>query len=224
MRRVAARTGAKVTGITINEYQCGRARAHNAALNLQDLADVVRGDFHAMPLPDAAFDAAYAIEATCHSPDLTKVYGEVFRVLKPGGRFVTYEWVTTAKFDAGNPHHVKIIDEINRGNGLPEMRSPGQCEDAARKVGFRVVQSVDLATAATPPCVSWTERLRQGGVQHHINGAIVSTLSALRLLPAGVREAHDMLVDVADWLVQGGDTGTFSPMHMIVLEKPLGSA
>lgn len=50
---------------------------------------------------------------------LEQVYGEVFRVLKPGSHFVTYEWVSTSKFDPKNPDHVRIIDEINFGNGLP---------------------------------------------------------------------------------------------------------
>jgi 24-methylenesterol C-methyltransferase len=50
---------------------------------------------------------------------LEQVYGEIFRVLKPGAVFVSYEWVSTKKFDPKNPDHVKIIDEINFGNGLP---------------------------------------------------------------------------------------------------------
>ncbi len=47
------------------------------------------------------------------------MYGEIFRVLKPGGLFATYEWVATKMFDPANPEHVRIIDEINYGNGLP---------------------------------------------------------------------------------------------------------
>lgn len=43
----------------------------------------------------------------------------MFRVLKPGCHFVTYEWVATNKFDPKNPEHVRVIDEINFGNGLP---------------------------------------------------------------------------------------------------------
>lgn len=50
---------------------------------------------------------------------LEQVYGEVFRVLKPGSMFVSYEWVSTNKFDPKNPEHVKVMDEINFGNGLP---------------------------------------------------------------------------------------------------------
>lgn len=50
---------------------------------------------------------------------LEDVYAEVFRVLKPGSYFVSYEWVATHKFDPSNKDHVRIIDEINFGNGLP---------------------------------------------------------------------------------------------------------
>jgi len=60
---------------------------------------------------------------------LEEVYGEVFRVLKPGGIFCSYEWVATKEFDPNNEEHVRIIDEINFGNGLPVRTSsfPAAC-------------------------------------------------------------------------------------------------
>jgi 24-methylenesterol C-methyltransferase len=36
-----------------------------------------------------------------------------------------------------------------------------------------------------------------------------------------VQDVHDMLVHVAQSLVQGGETGIFSPMHLLVFRKPL---
>lgn len=50
---------------------------------------------------------------------LEKVYKEVFRVLKPGAKFVSYEWVTLPAFDPKNEEHNYIIQEINLRNGLP---------------------------------------------------------------------------------------------------------
>ena len=44
-------------------------------------------------------------------------------MLKPGALFVSYEWVATAQFDPNNEEHVRIIDEINFGNGLPVRTS-----------------------------------------------------------------------------------------------------
>lgn len=54
------------SGITINQYQVDRATHHNDKLGVSPLADVVRGNFCEMPFPENTFDAAYAIEATCH--------------------------------------------------------------------------------------------------------------------------------------------------------------
>ena len=55
----------------------------------------------------------------CAAAQLEQVYGEVFRVLKPGGYFASYEWVATKDYDPSQSEHVRIIDEINYGNGLP---------------------------------------------------------------------------------------------------------
>jgi len=222
MRRIAARTGAHVTGVTINQYQVDRATKHNRDLGLEKLTNVVQGNFLELDqkFAEGTFDAAYAIEATCHAPDLSEVYGQIYKVLKPGGRFVTYEWVATDLWDKGNPVHVKIMDEINKGNGLPDMRTRKEAEAAAEKAGFKIVSSIDLATVATPPNTPWTARLSMNRFQHFVNAAIVTSLDAIGLLPAGVKDAHDMLVNVAHWLVEGGKTGVFTPMQLMVLEKP----
>ena len=50
---------------------------------------------------------------------LQDAYAEVFRVLKPGSYFASYEWVSTRQYDPSNKDHVRIMDEINYGNGLP---------------------------------------------------------------------------------------------------------
>lgn len=50
---------------------------------------------------------------------LKEVYAEILRVLKPGAKFASYEWVSTKHYDPKNKQHVQIIDDINYGNGLP---------------------------------------------------------------------------------------------------------
>jgi ubiquinone/menaquinone biosynthesis C-methylase UbiE len=42
------------------------------------------------PFDDEEFDAAYEIEATCHAPDRTACFAQIFRMLKPGGHFAGY--------------------------------------------------------------------------------------------------------------------------------------
>ncbi|GAX76949.1 hypothetical protein CEUSTIGMA_g4396.t1 [Chlamydomonas eustigma] len=219
LRTIASVSGAHVTGITINEYQVSRARYHNEKQGVAPLATIVRGDFLNMPFQPNTFDAAYAIEATCHAPKLEDVYGQIYKVLKPGALFVTYEWVATDKFNPNNPEHVRIIDEINYGNGLPEMRTRKEAEAAGLNTGFELVTSLDLATssAVTGP---WYNRLWLVLKTVWINKSIVNTMHLLGLMPNGMKAVHDMLVYVAKSLVRGGETGIFSPMHMLVFRKP----
>lgn len=51
-----------------------RGNELNAQAGLKGQCRSVQGDFMAMPFDDASFDGAYAIEATCHAPDRTKVH------------------------------------------------------------------------------------------------------------------------------------------------------
>jgi 24-methylenesterol C-methyltransferase len=221
MRAIAAHSGSKVVGITINDYQVNRARAHNRKAGLDSQCEVVCGNFMAMPFPDASFDGAYSIEATCHAPRLQDVYAEVFRVLKPGGLYVSYEWVTTALYRADDPAHVEAIHGIERGDALPGLRHHDEIADIAREVGFEVVKELDLAL---PPALPWWTRLKMGKFAYWRNSLVVRVLTLLRIAPKGVVEVHEMLFDTAKHLTLGGETGIFSPMHMVLLRKPADAA
>ena len=188
MRAIAARPGAHVVGITINEYQVGRARAHNKKSGLDALCEVVCGNFLEMPFPDSSFDGAYSIEATCHAPRLEDVYAEIFRVLKPGALYVSYEWVTTALYRADDPDHVETIHGIERGDALPGLRAHDEIASIARKVGFEVLDERDLAR---PPAGPWWTRLKMGRIAYWRNHILVSVLTLLRIAPKGVVEVHE---------------------------------
>ncbi|XP_074558267.1 24-methylenesterol C-methyltransferase 2-like [Curcuma longa] len=218
MRAIAAHSGAHVVGITINEYQVGRARAHNRKAGLDGLCEVVCGNFLEMPFADASFDGAYSIEATCHAPCLEDVYREILRVLKPGALYVSYEWVTTALYRPDDPRHVETIRGIERGDALPGLRAQHEVAAIARQAGFEVVEERDLAL---PPAEPWWTRLKMGRFAYWRNHLLVSALAALRIAPKGVVDVHEMLYETARHLSDGGETGIFTPMHMILCRKPL---
>lgn len=101
-RNIVRLTRCKVTGINNNEYQIARARRHDERLGMTKHIDYVKDDFCNMSFADNTFDKAYAIEATCHAKEKLKCYSEIFRVIKPGGYFVGYEWCMTDKYDPNN--------------------------------------------------------------------------------------------------------------------------
>jgi len=113
----------------------------------------------------------YAIEATVHAPTWEGVYGEILKVLKPGGvvssalwraverqcsplfQFGVYEWCMTDGWDPSIPDHKTLAHEIELGNGIPEMRSLSKARKAFDTVGFRVEHEEDLAERPDP--VPW---------------------------------------------------------------------
>lgn len=221
MRAIAAHSGCHVTGITINEYQVKRAQMHNQKAGLDSLCDVVCGNFLQMPFEDNSFDGAYSIEATCHAPKLDDVYSEIYRVLKPGALYVSYEWVTTKHYCGDDPVHVDCIQGIERGDALPGLRSYNQIVEIAKKVGFEVVKEKDLAK---PPAKPWWDRLKMGRFAYWRNHILVTVLEFIGIAPKGTADVHDMLFVTADHLVKGGETGIFSPMHMILCRKTVNTA
>ena len=65
-----------------------------------------------IPFEDNTLDAAYAIEATVHAPTFESVYGEIFRVLKPGAKFGCYEWCMTDDYNEEDSEHRRIAHGI----------------------------------------------------------------------------------------------------------------
>jgi hypothetical protein len=154
----------KVIGINNNAYQVERCKRLNKKAGLSHLADVVKGDFMKMPFKDGFFDCAYSIEATCHATEPIKVYSEIARVMKEGGLYATYEWVTTPKYDETNEKHRKCKWTIENGNGLPELRTMEQINQAAKDAGFEILEAVDLVEATKQDGfdIPWYSTLKGG--------------------------------------------------------------
>ena len=115
---IARFSGAKIVGVNSNAYQLERARELTEEAELTHLAEYVHCDFLDVDAPDESFDAAYAIESTFRAPNKVSIYGEVFRLLKPDSDFAAYEYCITDRFDASNPHHLKVKADIELGGGM----------------------------------------------------------------------------------------------------------
>ena len=153
MRNICKFTGADVTGLTLNQYQvdrgnelcCADAHFRNGPGEKEEIrCRSVQGDFMKQPFDDSSFDAAYAIEATCHAPDRVGCYSEIYRVLKPGSIFACYEWCLTDKYDAENPEHVRIKKQIEEGDGLPDIATTHHCLKSLKEAGFEILEERDL--------------------------------------------------------------------------------
>lgn len=86
--RLSQCTGSSVTGITVSADQVARATRLAEQHGVADRVRFHRADATMLPFDDASFDAAWAFESLLHMPDRMHVLREIWRVLRPGGRFV----------------------------------------------------------------------------------------------------------------------------------------
>ena len=100
---------------------------YNSCLSMKNTQE--NDDAACMQIDNAIYDGAYAIEATCHAPDIRGCFHEIYRVLKPGTFFACYEWCLTNKYDETKEDHRRIKQDIQLGNGIPELRT---CEEVVR--------------------------------------------------------------------------------------------
>jgi ubiquinone/menaquinone biosynthesis C-methylase UbiE len=52
-----------------------------------------QGNALALPYPDASFDFVFGSDAWCHVPTREKLLAEAYRVLKPGGKILFFDWL-----------------------------------------------------------------------------------------------------------------------------------
>lgn len=229
MQNIARFAGVDITGINSNAYQIRRARQHVGDAGLRRRLEFVQADFARIPLDDGDYDAAYAIEATCHAADRTAVFAEVLRILKPGGWFGGYEWCLTERFDPGDARHLEVKRGIEEGDALPGLTGTGAVDRALERAGFELHAGEDLAPESDPATPwylpltgrEWTlqdiPRTVPGRVLGH---GLVRLLETLRLAPAGASGVSRLLNRAAKSLVAGGEMGIFTPMYFFLARKP----
>lgn len=83
---LAKKFGCHVTGVDYGEDNVAAARQHAAAQGSSHLTVFQQGDAERLPFEDSSFDALISECSYCTFPDRTKAAGEMFRVLRPGGR------------------------------------------------------------------------------------------------------------------------------------------
>jgi len=230
---IARFSGANVTGMNIVEYQIQKAEEKGRQYGLSDQCKFIHGDFMNMPVKDETFDAAYGIEATCHAPDKVKLWKEIFRILKPGGKFGVYEWLMTDKYDPENPRHVAIKEGIEIGNALPTIPSTANIRAELEEAGFTVLIEEDRAVVTAVEPVPWYFPLKAGWslrgmanspVSRKITNVATWIMERVGIAEEGAHYTAVMLDKTAKDLVAGGETGVFTPAYFVIAQKPNQSA
>jgi ubiquinone/menaquinone biosynthesis C-methylase UbiE len=102
--------GVRLTAVDISEFAISNAQKNPGGIRFQV------GDAENLAFPDASFDLIFSCETMEHLPHPERLPMEIFRLLRPGGRFIiTTEnyfngmtlfwmktWITKKPFDSGS--------------------------------------------------------------------------------------------------------------------------
>ncbi|CAL5356469.1 unnamed protein product [Camellia sinensis] len=235
-------------GINNNEYQITRGTELNRIVGVDNNCSYVKADFMNMPFSENSFDAIFAIEATCHAPDVVCWQKQqprervrekekkkkmlqsknfwVLTVLKHGQCFAAYEWCITDSFDPNNEEHQRIKGEVELGNGLPDIRSMKQCLEALKLPGFEVIWKKDVASDSSLPwylpldkCHFSPSNFRVTAAGRFITRNMVKALEFVGLAPEGSQRVQAFLEKTADALIEGGRWAALSEEMNSVQEQ-----
>ncbi len=138
--RLRLQTGATVTGITVSADQVARA---TALADQHGVADGVRfqmADAMALPFEQESFDAAWAFESLLHMPDRKHVLREIWRVLRPGGRFV----LTDVTEEQPLSHEQRML--LYKSFMLSSLETIERYPSLVTDAGFIVHEVIDIST------------------------------------------------------------------------------
>ena len=90
-RWLASERGCRVVGIDLTEVYCRTAKELSARTGLARETGFVCANALHLPFAEATFDLVWTQHAAMNIADKARLYREVARVLKPGGRFGLYD-------------------------------------------------------------------------------------------------------------------------------------
>jgi SAM-dependent methyltransferase len=140
-RWIAAKYGVDVTGVDLTPEFCAAAEELNAMTGLADRVHILRGSALALPVPDAAFDAAYSQNVIMNIADKPLFYREAFRALRPGGRLALSNLCAGP---AGEPYF-PVPWATTRDTSFLETPESMRADLAA--AGFEIVDFRDITAA-----------------------------------------------------------------------------
>lgn len=157
-RCLAREFGCQVTGIDLTDEYCRVAEMLSERAGLSTHVEFLQGDALELPFADATFDVVWTEHAAMNIPDKARLYGEMHRVLKPGGTLAIYDIL------AGPAGPVHFPVPWARTPETSFLVTPDELRRALEQAGFGIVDWADTTDAARKWFASLAEKIAKEGL------------------------------------------------------------
>jgi SAM-dependent methyltransferase len=148
--QIADHVGCRVVGVDINAAGVENANHLAAAQNLSSQVKFQVADVsQPLAFDDAAFDAVFSNDVLCHVRGRLALLREIFRVLKPGGRFL----FSDALVIGGLISQEEVAARSAIGYYL--FSPPGENERLLADAGFARIEVLDTTASAAEISTRW---------------------------------------------------------------------
>ncbi|MGH6932438.1 MAG: class I SAM-dependent methyltransferase [Dongiaceae bacterium] len=127
-RLMAAEFGVRVIGIDLTDSFCEAARALSARVGMAARVEFLKASALALPLANASVDVAWTQHVAMNIADKPRLYDELYRVLRAGGRLAIHEIFTGAE----SPCHFPVPWARDAGSSFLETAAELRRRLAAR--------------------------------------------------------------------------------------------
>ncbi|HET8626055.1 MAG TPA: methyltransferase domain-containing protein [Thermomicrobiales bacterium] len=161
-RTLAAEFGCAVTVLDLTAEFCRVGALLTAHTGLDGRVTFRQGDALAMPFPDESFDAVWTQHSSMNIADKARLYAEIRRVLRPGGRLALHEVV------AGPVQPIHFPVPWADDPSLSHLSRPEEIRALLLDAGFAEVAWVDVTASAVAWFRAWATTTTPGPLGMHL--------------------------------------------------------
>ena len=157
-RYLASKFGCQVTGLDLTPEFVALAGMLAQRTRLAEKVTYRQGNALDLPFPDANFDVVWSQNAAMNIADRDRLYGEMHRMLRPGGRLALQD---VAAGPGGEPYYPTPWAS---DKSISFLFAPQSTRAALERVGFRVVAWQDTTQEALEQQTARAKALDSGSL------------------------------------------------------------